>query len=87
VKNHSTNHENTTNVGSSQNEVTIQTPLIKKYRQKKYTFLIGLWLIWHTTIWVLWKARNDKIFKGITRDTEELVKRLRFNPGDGCYKN
>lgn len=22
----------------------------------------GFWLIWHATIWVLWKYRNDQIF-------------------------
>jgi hypothetical protein len=33
----------------------------------------GLWLIWHTAIWVLWKARNDKIFKGLNYVAEELV--------------
>jgi len=38
---------------------------------KKVT--IGFWLIWHITIWVLWKRINVKIFKGINFEMEELV--------------
>lgn len=37
----------------------------------------GLWLIWHTAIWVLWKARNDKIFNGITVEVEEMVEEVK----------
>lgn len=33
----------------------------------------GLWLIWLTMIWVLWKVRNDKIFKGVTQEVDEVV--------------
>lgn len=37
----------------------------------------GLWLIWHTMIWVLSKAGNDKIFKGINHVTDELVEEIK----------
>jgi len=37
----------------------------------------GLWLIWHTTIWVLWKARNDTIFNGQTFEVDELVEEIK----------
>lgn len=37
----------------------------------------GFWLIWHTTIWVLWNRRNDKIFKGRNFDVEELVEEIK----------
>jgi len=33
----------------------------------------GLWLIWLTTIWILWRVRNDKIFKGSTQEVDEVV--------------
>ncbi|RHN43032.1 putative reverse transcriptase zinc-binding domain-containing protein [Medicago truncatula] len=46
-------------------------------RRGKKNMLKGLWLIWHTTIWVLWKARNDKIFKGINHVTDELVEEIK----------
>jgi hypothetical protein len=37
----------------------------------------GLWLIWHTTIWVLWKRRNGKIFNGGNVEVEELVEEIK----------
>ena len=37
----------------------------------------GFWLIWHTTIWVLWNRRNDKIFKGRNFEVEELVEEIK----------
>lgn len=37
----------------------------------------GLWLIWHTTIWVLWKARNDKIFKGFPFEVDVIVEDIK----------
>jgi hypothetical protein len=30
----------------------------------------GMSMIWFATLWVLWNARNDKIFKGINHDVE-----------------
>lgn len=27
----------------------------------------GLRLIWHATIWVIWTAKNEKIFSGLWR--------------------
>jgi hypothetical protein len=39
--------------------------------------LRGLRLIWFTTIWVLWKARNDKIFKGTSKEVEEVVEEVK----------
>jgi len=46
-------------------------------RSSNKNTLRGLWLIWHTTIWILWKARNDKIFKDITREVDELVEEIK----------
>jgi len=46
-------------------------------RRVKKNCLRGLWLIWQTTVWVLWKARNDKIFKGINYEPEELVDEIK----------
>lgn len=39
--------------------------------------LRGLWLIWHTMIWVLRKVRNDKIFNGINHDMDVLVEEIK----------
>lgn len=37
----------------------------------------GLGLIWLTTIWMVWKARNDRIFKGISREIDEVVEEIK----------
>jgi hypothetical protein len=37
----------------------------------------GFWLIWHTTIWVLWNRRNEKIFKGRNFEVDELVEEIK----------
>lgn len=37
----------------------------------------GLGLIWHTTIWFLWKARNDKIFNNTTFEVDEIVEKIK----------
>jgi len=38
----------------------------------KKKVVMGLRLIWHTTIWLFWKARNDKIYKNYTYVVEEI---------------
>jgi len=37
----------------------------------------GRWLIWNTTIWVLRKARNDKIFKDINYEVDDIVEEIK----------
>jgi hypothetical protein len=37
----------------------------------------GFWLIWNTTIWVLWTVRNDKIFKEINYVVDEIVEEVK----------
>lgn len=39
--------------------------------------LRGWWLIWITTIWVLWKVRNDKIFNDINHEVDEIVEEVK----------
>jgi hypothetical protein len=34
-------------------------------------------LIWHATIWSIWKARNDKIFKNGTIQVEDIVEKIK----------
>ncbi|MCI22359.1 myb-like transcription factor, partial [Trifolium medium] len=33
----------------------------------------GLWLIWHSTIWVIWKSRNDITFANGVKDPMKAV--------------
>lgn len=33
----------------------------------------GLRLIWHATIWVMWKARNDKVFNNCNSEVGDMV--------------
>lgn len=33
----------------------------------------GLGLIWLATVWVLWKARNDRIFNGVSLEVDDIV--------------
>lgn len=44
--------------------------------ERKKSIRRGLRLIWHATIWVLWKARNDKIFnnRNLVVDIVEDIK-------------
>lgn len=37
----------------------------------------GLRLIWHSTIWAIWKGRNDKIFNNKEVDVLELVEEVK----------
>ena len=37
----------------------------------------GLWLIWHATIWVIWKKRNEKIFKGSHFYVDDIVEEIK----------
>lgn len=38
----------------------------------------GFWLIWHASIWVIWKTRNDRIFMEISKGVEEIVDEIKF---------
>jgi hypothetical protein len=37
----------------------------------------GYWLVWHSSLWVVWKARNDRIFNNLTKDPVEIVEEIR----------
>jgi hypothetical protein len=37
----------------------------------------GAWLIWHAVVWVIWTARNNKIFNDIYTEVEELVDQIK----------
>ena len=37
----------------------------------------GLWLIWHATLWVIWQARNNRIFKNEFSGIEEMVEEIK----------
>jgi hypothetical protein len=45
--------------------------------ERNKNVLKGLWLIWHTTIWVMWKAQNDKIFKGVNFAVDDIVEEVK----------
>lgn len=40
-------------------------------------------IIWHVTIWAIWKARNDIIFKNGVLEVVDDIKRLSWN---GVYR-
>jgi len=33
----------------------------------------GFWLIWHASIWMVWKERNARIFKNQFKNSDEIV--------------
>jgi len=33
----------------------------------------GFALVWHATNWVIWRARNDKVFNNVSKVGEELL--------------
>ena len=37
----------------------------------------GLRLVWHTAVWLLWKARNDIIFNNSTCEVDDLVEKIK----------
>lgn len=37
----------------------------------------GLWLVWHATIWVLWKGRNNRIFNDGVEFVDDLVEEIK----------
>lgn len=37
----------------------------------------GVWLIWHATIWVIWKGINNRIFKNISKAIDEIVEEIK----------
>jgi hypothetical protein len=39
----------------------------------------GYVLIWHATIWSLWKARNNAIFKGVSFIPNEIVDSIKVS--------
>jgi len=40
-------------------------------------------MIWHATIWTLWKERNERIFKEQRKEVEELVDEIKVVSGFG----
>lgn len=37
----------------------------------------GRWIEWHAAIWIIWKARNDRIFNNITKRVGDLVEEIK----------
>jgi len=37
----------------------------------------GVWLIWHASLWVIWRERNEKIHKNRVRTIDEIVKEIK----------
>jgi len=37
----------------------------------------GYYLIWHASVWLLWKARNDKIFNNVVCDADSIVEEVK----------
>ncbi|GAU14645.1 hypothetical protein TSUD_97090 [Trifolium subterraneum] len=50
---------------------------LKVYRKGKQG-LKGILLVWHAVVWVLWRARNDKIFSAKEVDAEVLFDKIQI---------
>jgi mannosylglycoprotein endo-beta-mannosidase len=48
------------------------TSLAKNIKTRK-----GLGLVWHTALWVIWCARNKRIFKGEVRNATDIVEEIK----------
>jgi hypothetical protein len=44
---------------------------------KKRKIRKGMWLIWHASIRVIWRARNDKLLKNCVKEIDELVEEIK----------
>lgn len=44
-------------------------------RNKK--LLRGWWLIWHASLWMIWKSRNVVIFNNGTKEVDEMVEEIK----------
>ena len=33
----------------------------------------GFWLVWHATLWMIWKERNARIFNNQAKEFDEVV--------------
>lgn len=47
----------------------------------------GFRLIWHATIWVIWKARNDKIFNDKVKEVLEIVEEVKVLSWRWCLSS
>jgi hypothetical protein len=45
------------------------------FRNRKHS-LKGIYLIWNAVLWVLWRTRNERIFRGIVVRSEEIFDRV-----------
>jgi len=37
----------------------------------------GFWLVWHASLWVIWKARNDRIFNNLIKEPSEIAEEIK----------
>ncbi|KAK2422414.1 hypothetical protein QL285_032949 [Trifolium repens] len=38
----------------------------------------GILMVWHAVVWILWRARNDRIFSGKIVELEEIMDRIKI---------
>jgi len=43
----------------------------------KKRFRKGYWLVWHASLWAVWKARNDRIFNNIIKEPVVIVEEIK----------